>query len=102
MAEIFAVLADPTRRRILGVLRNGERAVNELADEVEIAQSGVSRHLRILREAGLVDVRRDAQRRIYSLRAEPLEELDAWIEQYRSVWDDRLDRLSGHLSKRRG
>lgn len=101
MADVFAVLADPNRRQMLETLREGDHAVNELVNEVDIAQSGVSRHLRILREAGLVDVRRDAQRRIYSLRTEPLEELDDWLGHYRDLWDARFDKLESHIEQRK-
>lgn len=99
--DLFAILADPTRRRMLEALRHGERSVGELVGEVEIHQPGVSRHLRILHGAGLVDVRRDAQRRIYSLRPEPLRQLDAWLDRYRSLWEDRFDRLAAHLAKQK-
>lgn len=101
MAEVFAVLADPTRRRLLDALRGGERSVGELVDAVDIAQPGVSRHLRILHEAGLVSVRKDAQRRLYSLRPEPLAELDAWLDDYRALWEGRFDRLAAHIERRK-
>ena len=98
---VFDTLADPTRRRIVEVLLSGERAVNDIVGEVEIAQSGVSRHLRILSEAGFVQVRADGQRRLYSLRPEPFEELDAWVRQYRKLWEGRLDRFAAALEKKR-
>jgi DNA-binding transcriptional ArsR family regulator len=98
---VFDTLADPTRRRILEVLLSGERAVNDIVAEVEIAQSGVSRHLRILSEAGFVQVRADGQRRLYSLRPEPFEELDAWVRQYRKLWEGRLDRFAAALDKKK-
>lgn len=101
MDDVFEILADPTRRRMLELLRNGERSVGELVGEVDIHQPGVSRHLRILHNAGLVDVRKDAQRRIYSIRPEPLRELDDWIDQYRSLWDQRFDNLAAHLARRK-
>lgn len=100
VADVFAILADANRRRMLEALRESDRAVNELVDKVDIAQSGVSRHLSIMREAGLVDVRRDAQRRIYSLRTEPLEELDDWLAHYRDLWDARFDNLEAHIEQR--
>lgn len=101
MQDIFAVLADPTRRRILEVLRRSERPVSEVVEEVDIQQSGVSRHLGILREAGLVSVRRDAQRRLYSVEPAPLRELDAWLEDYREIWDQRFDNLEAHLQRKK-
>lgn len=99
--DLFAILADPTRRRMLEALRHGERSVGELVAEVDIHQPGVSRHLRILHGAGLVTVRRDAQRRIYSLDPEPLQQVDAWLAQYRDLWERRLDKLALHLARRR-
>jgi len=99
--DVFAILADPTRRRMLEVLRHGERSVGELVEEVDIHQPGVSRHLRILHGAGLVAVRRDAQRRIYSLRPEPLQQVDDWLDQYRSLWEARFDRLAAHLARQK-
>jgi DNA-binding transcriptional ArsR family regulator len=99
--DVFATLADPTRRRILETLRHGERSVSELVETVDIHQPGVSRHLRILQESGLVTVRRDAQRRIYRLRAEPLRELDTWLAEYRAQWDVRFDKLGDHLQRQR-
>jgi DNA-binding transcriptional ArsR family regulator len=93
------VLAEPTRRRILDVLRRGERPVGDLVTELQLAQPSVSKHLRTLREAGLVTVRPDAQRRVYRLRLEPLLELDAWLTPYRQLWADRLDALEHHLDQ---
>ena len=93
----FAVLAEPSRRHILDLLRVRERTVNELVEQLRLSQPGVSKHLRVLREAGLVDVRVDAQRRWYQLRAEPLAEVDAWLEPYRRLWSKSLDRLERHL-----
>lgn len=101
MSDVFAVLADPTRRRMLEVMRAGERSVGELVAAVDIEQPGVSRHLRILREAGLVTVRPQGQRRLYSLQPEPLHELDDWLSEYRALWDARFDRLARHIAKRR-
>ena len=99
--NVFELLADPTRRRIVEVLRRGERPVNELVEEVGIHQSGVSRHLGILLEGGFVAVRPDGQRRLYSLRPEPFRELDAWLSRYRALWEERLDRFGAALERRR-
>jgi DNA-binding transcriptional ArsR family regulator len=98
---VLEVIAEPTRRRILDAVRDHDRSVNDLVEQLGMSQPGVSRHLRILREAGLVEVRAEAQRRIYSLRAEPLAELDAWLEPYRKHWAGRLDALERHLAKSR-
>jgi DNA-binding transcriptional ArsR family regulator len=102
MATTFEVLAEPTRRHILDLLREQPRAVGELVDAVGLSQPGTSKHLRVLRDAGLVDVRKDAQRRVYELRLEPLAELDAWLEPYRRLWAGRLDALERHLDRDRG
>ena len=93
----FDVLSDPTRRRILDLLRGREHLVKELVEDLRISQPGVSKHLRVLREAGLVSVRQDAQRRWYGLRPEPLAEVDAWLEPYRQLWSGSLDALERHL-----
>jgi DNA-binding transcriptional ArsR family regulator len=93
----FELLAEPNRRRILDLLRDGERPVGELVDRLSMSQPAVSKHLRVLRDSGLVDVRVDAQRRMYRLRPEGLREVDAWIAPYRRLWEDRLDRLERHL-----
>jgi DNA-binding transcriptional ArsR family regulator len=98
----FEILAEPTRRRILDALRPGEQLVGELVDRLGISQPGVSKHLKVLREAGLVRVRRDAQRRWYALAPEPLAEVDAWIAPYRRFWNDRLDALERHLDDEPG
>jgi DNA-binding transcriptional ArsR family regulator len=95
--DVLTVIAEPTRRRILDHVREHDRSVGELVELTGMHQPGVSRHLRVLRDAGLVDVRRDAQRRIYRLRAEPLAELDAWLAPYRTHWSGRLDALERHL-----
>jgi DNA-binding transcriptional ArsR family regulator len=95
----FAVLADPTRRDILDLLRAGERPVNDLVDSLQLSQPAVSKHLRVLRDAGLVEVRPDAQRRMYRLRAEPLAEVDAWLAPYRALWTRSLDELEQHLEE---
>ena len=97
--DVLEVIAEPTRRRILDAVRGGERSVGELVGRVGMHQPGVSRHLKVLRDAGLVEVRRDAQRRLYRLRPEPLMELDAWLEPYRAEWTARLDSLERHLER---
>jgi DNA-binding transcriptional ArsR family regulator len=98
--DAFQTLADPTRRRIVETLRHGEQQVNDLVARAGIHQSGVSRHLRILHEAGFVASRPDGQRRLYSLKPEPFRELDRWLAQYRDLWEARLDRLGGALEKK--
>ena len=99
MPSAFDVLGDPTRRRILGLLRGREHAVGELVAELALAQPTVSKHLRALRDAGLVEVRPEAQQRFYRLRPEPLLELDAWLAPFRRQWEDRLDRLAARLDE---
>ena len=99
LTAVLEVIAEPTRRRILDVVREGECSVGELVDRVGMHQPGVSRHLKVLRDAGLVEVRVDAQRRLYRLRPEPLRELDAWLESYRVEWSQRLDALERHLER---
>ncbi|GAA1242057.1 metalloregulator ArsR/SmtB family transcription factor [Pseudonocardia aurantiaca] len=93
----FEVLAEPTRRRILDLLRERPRLVGELTAELGLSQPGTSKHLRVLREAGLVKVRVDAQRRWYELDPAPLAEVDVWLAPYRWMWADRLDALERHL-----
>jgi DNA-binding transcriptional ArsR family regulator len=93
----FEVLAEPSRRRILDLLREGERPVNDLVERLTLSQPSVSKHLRVLKEAGLVEVRAEAQRRLYRLRPEPLADVDAWLAPYRRMWADRLDALERHL-----
>lgn len=95
----FEALADPTRRRILDLLRDQPRLVGDLVTLLEISQPGVSKHLRVLREAGLVQVRQDAQRHWYELRTEPLAEIDAWLNTYRHLWLERFDRLDSFLQE---
>jgi DNA-binding transcriptional ArsR family regulator len=97
MSTVFGVLAEPRRRRILDLVREGERSVSELVDALSMSQPAVSKHLRVLREAGLVEARVDEQRRLYRLRSGPLRELDAWLAPYRQAWDAGLDRLETHL-----
>ena len=102
MATAFEVLADPTRREILDLVRERELSVGELVQRISLSQPGVSKHLRVLRDAGLVEVRIDAQRRLYRVRPEPLAEMDAWLRPYRLLWADRLDALENHLDTAKG
>ncbi|MHB8576923.1 MAG: ArsR/SmtB family transcription factor [Dehalococcoidia bacterium] len=97
MTTPFEVLAEPNRRRILDLLRVEERPVGSLVDALEISQPAVSKHLRVLRDAGFVELRADAQRHIYRVRAEPLRAIDAWLAPYRQLWESRLDALERHL-----
>ena len=97
--DTLAVLAEPRRRRILDVLRAGEASVGELVAELGASQPLVSKHLRVLRDAGLVSARVHGQRRLYRLRPEPLVELDSWLEPYRQLWTNSLDRLEAHLTE---
>jgi DNA-binding transcriptional ArsR family regulator len=99
MATTFEVLAEPRRREILDLLRAGERPVGELVDALALSQPAVSKHLKVLRDAGLVEVRQDAQRRWYRLRPAPLAEIDAWLEPYRDLWRGRLNALEAHLDQ---
>ena len=100
VATTFEVLAEPSRRRILDLLRAEERSVGQLVDQLALSQPAVSKHLRVLREAGLVTVRVDAQRRCYRLRLDPLRELDDWLAPYRRLWTDSLDALERHLDNK--
>lgn len=97
MASTFEVLAEPRRREILDLLRDGERLVGDLVDRLALSQPTVSKHLKVLRGAGLVDVRQDAQRRWYRLRPAPLAEIDEWLTPYRLMWTNSLDALERHL-----
>ena len=99
MTSAFEIVAEPTRRRILDDMRDSERSVGELVERLQLSQPGVSKHLRVLRDAGLVEVRRDAQRRLYRVRTEPLEEIDAWLAPYRRLWNTKLDALGRHLDE---
>lgn len=99
MTTIFEALADPTRRRILDLLRERPRLVGELVDLIQISQPGISKQLKVLREAGLVRVRQDAQRRWYELRIEPLAEIEAWLAPYREQWEARYNRLEDLLNE---
>ena len=99
MTTTYEALADPTRRHILDLLRERPRLVGELAELLGISQPGVSKQLRVLREVGLVQVRQDAQRHWYELRPEPLIEVDTWLEAYRQLFNERLDRLDDYLQE---
>ncbi len=99
MQDLIDALADPGRRRILDLLRAGEHAAGDIVAALPIGQPGVSKHLRLLREAGLVSVRGEGQRRIYRLEAAPLAELAEWLEPYRAFWGERLDALGRHLDR---
>ena len=99
MEAVLRALADESRRTMLDSLSRGPATVSELAALLPIARPGVSRHLRVLREAGLVEVRQQAQRRIYSLRLEPLAEVDEWLGRYRALWEQRLDALHTEVAR---
>lgn len=99
METVLRALADGSRRTVMDALTNGPATAGELAALLPIARPGVSRHLRVLREAGLVEVRQDAQRRVYSLRLEPLAEVDEWLGRYRALWEQRLDALHTEVAR---
>ena len=99
MEAVLRALADDSRRMMLETLIRGPATAGELAALLPIARPGVSRHLRVLRETGLVEVRHDAQRRVYSIRPEPLAEVDAWLGRYRSLWEHRLDALHTEVAR---
>ena len=99
MDAVLHALADPSRRTVLEILRQHPATAGELAAALPIARPGVSRHLRVLREAGLVDVRHESQRRIYTLRPEPLAEVDEWLDGYRALWQNRLDALHTEIAR---
>jgi DNA-binding transcriptional ArsR family regulator len=96
---VLQAIAEGNRRKLLDMLRDRPATAGQLADALPIARPGVSRHLRVLRDAGLVDVRQEAQRRIYSLRPEPLAEVDAWLDDYRALWQNRLDALHTEIAR---
>ena len=103
MLETFKVLAEPNGFQIVELLLGAPRSVGEMADQLDLAQPQVSKHLRVLRDAGLVEMRIDAQRRIYVLRPAPLKELEMWVERYRGLWEgsyDRLDAVLGNMKSR--
>jgi DNA-binding transcriptional ArsR family regulator len=97
VASTFEVLAEPSRRQILDLLRGVELPVSDLVAATELSQPSVSKHLRVLREAGLVESRTDAQRRLYRIRAEPLRDIDEWLTPYRQLWASSLNALERHL-----
>ncbi len=99
MDAVLQALADGSRRTMLEILRDHPATAGELADALPIARPGVSRHLRVLREAGLVNVRQEAQRRIYSLRPDALVKVDEWLGAYRALWQNRLDSLHTEISR---
>ncbi len=99
MSTAYTALAEPHRRQILDLLREGERPVGDLVDRVGLSQPGVSKHLRVLREAGLVRSRALGKQRLYGLDTRPLTEVDAWLEPYRELWTGRLDALERHLEE---
>ena len=99
MESSFTIIAEPTRRAILSLLLSSERSVGEIERELRLSQPSVSKHLRVLREAGFVESRIDAQRRVYRLRPEPLMELDAWLVPFRPFWSKHVDALEQHLDK---
>src|SRR3954469_2105498 len=99
MEAVLRALADESRRTVLETLANGPATAGELAALLPIARPGVSRHLRVLREAGLVEVRQEAQRRVYSLRTQPLAEIDEWLGQHRALWEQRLDALHTEIAR---
>ena len=101
MSTTLQVIAEPRRQAILDLLRNGELPVGGLVEQLGISQPLVSKHLRVLKDAGLVQVRGDAQRRLYRISPEPLAEVDAWLAPYRALWSASLDRLEQHLEGRR-
>ena len=101
MSDVFQILADPTRRRLVEALRGGERSVGDLDAVVEIGQPGVSRQLGILQDARFVVVRPEGRRRLYALRPEPFQELEEWMRGYRLMWESRLERLDAALDRRR-
>ncbi|MEV4263633.1 DNA-binding transcriptional ArsR family regulator [Kribbella rubisoli] len=99
MEAVLRALADDGRRTLVEALAAGPATAGELAELLPIARPGVSRHLKVLREAGLVDSRQEAQRRVYSLRSEPLAELDEWLGRYRALWEQRLDALHTEIAR---
>jgi DNA-binding transcriptional ArsR family regulator len=100
MESIFTVLAEPNRRAILTLLATAERSVGDLESELDLSQPSVSKHLRVLREAGFVEVTIDAQRRVYRIRPEPLQEVDAWLAPFRRYWSAHVDALERYLDGR--
>ena len=99
MESAFAIIAEPSRRAILSLLASAERSVGDIEEELELSQPSVSKHLRVLREAGFVESRVDAQRRLYRIRHEPLMEVDAWLAPFRRFWSVHVDALERHLDR---
>ena len=99
MESAFGIIAEPNRRAILSLLAASERSVSEIEHQLRMPQPSVSKHLRVLRDAGFVEVRVDAQRRVYRIRSEPLKEVDAWLAPYRGMWAASLDKLEAHLDE---
>src|SRR6476661_2355935 len=99
MESSFAIIAEPNRRAILGLLASSERSVGEIERRLRMAQTSVSKHLRVLREAGFVESRVEAQRRVYRIRPEPLKEIDAWLGPFRHFWTAHVDALERHLDR---
>jgi DNA-binding transcriptional ArsR family regulator len=99
MESSFAIIAEPNRRAILGLLATSERSVGEIERQLQLPQSSVSKHLRVLRDAGLVESRIEAQRRVYRIQPEPLKEIDAWLAQFRRFWATHVDALERHLDR---
>jgi DNA-binding transcriptional ArsR family regulator len=99
MESAFAIIAEPSRRAILSLLAAAEQSVGDIEDHLQLPQPSISKHLRVLREAGFVESRVDAQRRLYRIRPEPLMEVDAWLEPFRHFWSARIDALEAHLDR---
>jgi DNA-binding transcriptional ArsR family regulator len=99
MDSTFAIIAEPNRRAILSLLASAERSVGDIEEQLSLSQPSVSKHLRVLREAGFVESRVDAQRRLYRIKPEPLMEIDAWLEPFRQYWSGHLDALERHLDQ---
>lgn len=99
MESAFAIIAEPNRRAILSLLASSERSVGELEQQLRMSQPSVSKHLRVLREAGFVESRIDAQRRVYRIRPEPLMEVDSWLAPFRRFWSAHVDALERHLDR---
>lgn len=99
MESTFAVIAEPSRRAILSLLASSEQTVGDIEEKLKLSQPSVSKHLRVLREAGFVEARVDAQRRVYRIRPEPLAEIDAWLEPFRRFWSGHVDALEHHLDR---
>ena len=99
MESAFGIIAEPNRRAILSLLASSERTVRELEHQLRMTQPSVSKHLRVLRRAGFVEARVDAQRRVYRIKPEPLMEVDAWLEPFRRFWSRRVDALERHLDR---